>query len=315
MIKENVLKVLLIGLLISVSANAATVFNNTAGDNDFNNAANWDNGLPVKGGGHDGVINADATMTASHEMVTAIDWHLVINATVNTGANELQLRSGSKGTNPIGTPGDLIVGDNATGVFNVDNGGTLDIAGIGADLIIGQNGGTGTVNFLSGSSSSLSKTIEILNGSLNYASDVNGLGHLGDELVVGNNGILSMGINADTDTHFVFGNRFDLELATDSTLKLNFTGSASIGDSWTLMQTISSFNGVVDSSVDAGDGTGVFGNLIVNGLTDDQQIQLIYNAPVAGDDGSLVATVVPEPATLALLGLGSLISLKRRRKN
>ena len=312
--KGNVLAVLIACLMVVSVTNAATTFNNAAGDNDFNNAANWDNGLPIKGGGHDGIIIADATMTADHEAVTAIDWHLTVNATLNTGANELQLRSGSKGTAPIGTPGDLIVGDGATGIVNVSTGGTIDIAGVGTDLIIGQNGGFGIVNFLSGSNAGVSKTAEVLNGSLNFASDVNLISQISDELVIGNNGILGIDIDADTNTHVTIGKVFDLELATNSTLALNITGTATIGDTWKIMDTISSFSGIIDSSIDAGDGTGVFGNIQVTGLTADQQIQLVYIAPTdAGDDGSIDAVVVPEPTTIALLGLGILPALKRRR--
>ena len=77
-------------MALASGAQAATVFDNVGvGDNDFNNAGNWDNGLPTNANGP-GTISADATMSANYLMsnnsnpsVTEIS--INNNATLNTG--------------------------------------------------------------------------------------------------------------------------------------------------------------------------------------------------------------------------------------
>lgn len=275
---------------------ADTLFN-AAFDNDFNNTANWTNGIPAKGTNPgEAVVGADATMTANYEMKTSIDWYLRVNnnATLNTGANELQLRSGSAGL-------DLYV--EGGGVLNIQNGGLLDIAGSGADLFIAKSG-SGWVNVQDGGTLAASKAIDIsANGRLYLQS---GAIHDGMEgiLQLRNNSTLIMGLNTagDVATMDVGG---QVRFGSTPKLELNLEDDVDIGDTWTLINTDGGFYNYNGHSSGY-----TFGTVNVTGTALDagESIELTYGT------NTLTATVIPEPAVLGMVasfGVGILFIRRR----
>ena len=298
---------LLTSVLLSSTAHADTIFSNST-NMDFNNVANWSLGLPdvdaLAGDDDHGIISTGsiANMSAGYQLSVGRRILITVNGTLNTGANELQLRSGSQGSAPRGTYGDVIVDG---GIFNIENGGRVDLAGVGADLFI-DNGGV--VNFLDGSTMQLSKSLEVLNGSLNLDAGTASGGGLGDELVVDDNGTLQFGFDSGFNSFDLVGSSLAMELGVNSTLSLDFASMPTIGDEFFLVTGVSGFGGV-----DGGTGTGVFGNVNSSGLGAGQDILVNYNA----DSLSVsVVSAVPEPASAGVIGLfGLCLAFSRRRRS
>ena len=309
MSKKMLCSMVVLVMVIGLPAYAATTFTGAA-SSDFNDAANWDNGLPGKltlGTGGDAVVNATAVVTADYAEGAGDDGFVL---TIGSGTSgSLTLPAGlilypadgfdydDSGTQTCDT---LIgVGVGGVGTFNIA--GAYTSVGAGVDMFIGDAaGGYGVVNVLDGGLMDIRKAVEIINGKLTIgATALMGTG-LQDELVVDNGGTLEFILGAaDLVTPRYHGKSLLVELGSASTLELTTTGAV-IGDSWLLIDDITSFGGV-----DGGDGTGVFGSVVNNeGLTID----------IGYDGGALTATVIPEPATMALLGLGSLVVVRRRRK-
>ena len=289
------------------TANAVTTFTGTV-DTDFNNAGNWDNDLPgifgpPLGTGGDAVINATAILSADFIEGAGDDGFTLSIGSGTSGALTVPagVTLGPHDGFDVTCSLDTLVGVGAggSGTFNID--GTYVAIGVGADMFIGDAaGGYGEVIVLDTGNMDIRKTVEIINGKLTIgAAAAMGTG-LQDELVVDNGGTLEFILGApDLVNPRYFAKSLLVELGSASTLELTTTG-ASIGDSWLLINDITSFGGVV-----GGDGTGVFGSVFNNeGLTID----------VGYDGGLLTATVVPEPATMVLLGLGSLAVILLRSK-
>lgn len=290
------MKHLFTAIILSLpSAQAATSFLETV-DSNFNNAANWDNGLPSAG--NNGTVTAPTALTATFNSATGINYDMDINSSMSTGAFEFQHRAGSNGR-------DVRVGNGATGSLTINNGGRLDIAGAGADLFIGLSGGTGTVSFEDGSTFEIQKTVEVLNGSLEFAPNVAFAGSIQDELVIGNAGTLAIAFDSSFN-HFAFGGQsLVVELGATSTLDLTFATAPTSFSTFTLATDVSGFTLV------GGTGTGVFGNVNVTGLGAGQSVVVDYGTTTAGE---LAITIVPEPSPwwLGLAG-GGLFFVRRRR--
>jgi len=267
---KKILFVFCVVAMVCGSANALTTFTGAV-NNDFNNAANWDNGLPTNANGPGEIPSGKtATMTANYLMANDGNpsvTDIIVNGILNTSGYELQSRSGT-----VARQSDIFVGDGAgkSGILNVDSGGRIDIAGAGADVLIGTNGGLGTVNFLAGSFWQISKALEVRNGTLSLAPTVTFASPLEDELVVDNGGTLVFEIDGAT-VSTIKGSTLALQLGSTSTLEINLTGTYSLGDSWTLIDGISSFSGV-------------FGN-----VTSDNGLEYDITYDSAG--GNLIATL------------------------
>lgn len=282
--------------LILPAAHAATSFT-AAVDSDFNNVANWDNGLPSNGG-NDGTVAAPAVLSANFNTATGISYHMDINSSMSTGAFEFQHRSGSNGR-------DVRVGNGATGSLTINDGGRLDIAGAGSDLFIGFNGGTGTVFFENNATFQVQKAIEVLSGSLTFAPQAISATSLQDELVVDDAGTLAFQFDASFNYFTLAGSSFGLELGATSTLDLSFAATPSINDVFILANDITGFSGVA-----GGTGTGIFGNVNASGLAPGQSIEVDYGTLTAGE---LAITIVPETSSALLSLLGAGLLLRRRR--
>lgn len=276
---------LLLSVCVPVTLMGATTFSGTT-DSDFNNVANWDNGLPSNGG-NDGTVSAPATMSANFNPATGISYHLIINSSLSTGANELQHRSGSNGR-------DVTVGGGAVGSLTINSGGRLDIAGAGSDLFIGVGGGSGVVTFENGSTIEVQKTIEVLSGSLNFGSAVSQTGSLQDEIVI--NDTLSFDFDPAFNHFTLSGQSLILELGLSSVLDLDFASAPDTGSTYTLVTDVSGFAGA-----------GAFGSVVATGLGAGQSITVDYST------SNLFISVVPEPGSLLLL-LSALPVLALRRR-
>ncbi|MCP5532818.1 MAG: PEP-CTERM sorting domain-containing protein [Akkermansiaceae bacterium] len=292
------MKHLLTSLLFALPcAHAATTFLGTV-DTNFNNAANWDSGLPTNTTGA-GTIAAGKTavMTGNYLMsndnaISVTDIH--VEGSLTTGANTLQMLSGTVTRNP-----DLWIDG---GTFTVSNGGEIYTAGAAADTFI--NGG-GSMIIESGGSIRIQKAVEVLNGSLTFAAGAVYTGTLQDELVVGSSGTLAFGFDASFNHLVVPGSSLQMELAPTSTLDLTFATAPTSYSSFTLVTDVSGFTLV------GGSGTGVFGNINVTGLGAGQSVVVDYGTTTAGE---LAITIVPEPSPwwLGLAG-GGLFFVRRRR--
>jgi hypothetical protein len=296
---------------------------------------------------------------------------------LSTGAFELELRSGQ-----VSRTTDMAAGfaSGSAGVFKIEDGGRLDIAGAATTLFMGLvsvNGGSGTVNVFDGGTLQVQKAVEVLDGTFFLADGAIYDGTLQDELVIADNGTLAFEIDAAADTYLTIpGQSLAVELGDTSTLDLSFSSPPTTGQSFTLISGVSGYGGV--NSLGFQSGTGVFGNVNATGLDAGQAVQVDYNAtqlvativaasipgdtdgdgdvddadlgvafsnytgPLApntggktaadgdadGDGdvddadlgaafaaytGPLASAAVPEPTSLALLGLGGLAIIRRRR--
>lgn len=293
---NSMIRFLLPTCLLVLPVHGATSFLGT-NSTDFNDSTNWDNGLPSDG--NDATVTSPAILTGDFNATTGIDYDLTINSDLETGAYELQHRSGSNGRDvSVG------VGSGAVGSLTVNDGGTLDIAGIGSDLFIGGSGGTGAVVVENGGTFAASKTIDISGGSsLSFESGALMSGSVSDELQLRNGSTLAFEI-AGNGSHFTLvGNGVQVRLGSTPNLSVSFLSAPTVGMSYNLITNVSGFtnyNGV-------GSGyTFAPSNITVSGLGVGQEANIVYGS-------SLTLVVVPEPEIALLGSMGLLCLLKRRR--
>ncbi|SHI41046.1 PEP-CTERM protein-sorting domain-containing protein [Rubritalea squalenifaciens DSM 18772] len=282
-------------IALSSPAFAATFFTGTG---DFNDAGNWDSGLPTDANGP-GVVQGTATMSANYLMANngspSVTDIIVDGGTLNTSTFELQLRSGA-----VARTSDLYVGNNGT--LNVNSGGLIDMAGAAVYLFVGSTAnvggfdisGAGTVNFFSGSTYSVQKGFSVLDGTVNFETGSSFTGAQ-DFVVVGADGILQFsGLTGGNATTVTVSAGTNVDFQAGSTLDLSFSGAAQ-GETYTLVSGIGvSYNN--------------FTNVNVSGLDPGLAAQLNYNAD------SITVDIIPEPSSASLLGLAGLALIMRRRK-
>ncbi len=225
---------------------AQTIFNNSLGDNDFNQADNWSLGLPGVNGGGDATVTGLAILSTDYNRPLGAFMLMVGNE--NSG--ELVIPANMQ----LNTGDDVIVGRYPGVKATVDIYGTLQVSGTGIDTFIGD-GGTGEVVVYNGGFLDGRKAIEILDGRVYYYPQAVPSA-VQDEFVVDNSGTLAFETDGPT-VATVAGSSLILELGANSTLEMILTGEYSIGDSWTLFTGISNFRGVNN-----GDGDGTFANVI-----------------------------------------------------
>lgn len=277
-------KLLLVGVVVLVatagSVPAVTNFTNSLGDNDFNNAGNWDNGLPDAD--DDAVIaNGLTAETTGSYGSTGPDWVCTVGASGTEGV--LTVNAGH--TLIKGNRENLFVGAGAGSVGTVNVYGTLSIRGTGSDVIVGDSaGGSGTVNVFDGGFLDARKATEIINGRIEYAAGAVSE-PAQDEYVVDNGGTVAF-VTDGAAIATVNGTTLALELGSGSTLEMILGGTFDVGDSWTLFDGLTTITGV-----DGGDGTGVFGSITSNigGAVFD--IAYTPESAAGAGDGTVVATL------------------------
>ena len=99
----------------------------------------------------------------------------------------------------------------------------------------------------------------------------------------------------------ILGQSLAVELGAGANLNLNFAAAPTTGSTFTLATDVSGFAGSV----------GTFTNVNATGLGAGQSATVDYGTLNAGE---LTVTIVPEPSSTALLGLGGLALVLRRRK-
>ncbi|MGB0774309.1 MAG: PEP-CTERM sorting domain-containing protein [Akkermansiaceae bacterium] len=281
-----------IGLTLAILAHtplhAVTIFTN--GTTDFNNASNWDNGLPDNDAAVGGV-DLDAEIAAGSTAVTSGSYNATGSLHYNLDVlGELTVSSGH--TVHLGTGGGYNTGTDLTvngGTLNLD--GKVTIIGGGAHTFV-TNGGV--INLRAGGDFDGRKNLNLTLGTLDIASNAVSADAI-DHLNVGNGSMIRFDIVSTAFSLVALGNDLDLS-ATGATLDLDITG-ATAGDSYTLFTT----GGAVD-------GTFSTFNYTIN---DSLVATLDYSV---ADELTVNITAVPEPSSAALLALGGIALTLRRRK-
>jgi len=282
---KKIISTTVVGLLAIGSLHAATIFS-AANNTNLNDVSNWDNGLPAVA--NPGTISANGGMTASFSNG---DEDLILNASVTTGAFTMSIGGGDQ----------LYIGSGAgaVGSLIVNSGGELEAIGTNEDVYLGSTGGFGTLIFEDGSAIDTRKSMQVFNGLLSFGSDVttdqNGIQN---KFEIGATSTLQFEVNTLFQNHTVQGNTVDMIFQTGATLNLNFALASTTGQTFKLVDDVST-------------NTGTFTNVTATGLGVGQSLTVTYGT---GSDG-LVATVVsvPEPSSSALAALGVLFLGVRRR--
>lgn len=287
---------LLVSALILNSAYATTTFTGgvSGTDTDFNDAANWNATLPDADAAADG---------ADRDAVIPLGKTAITTASYGTGAPERHYNLDILGALTIDDTHTVSLGDGSGwntgtdltvdgGLLNID--GTILVYGGGAHAFV-TNGGI--VNLNSGGDLEVRKDFNLTNGTLNIASDAASTASDIDHLNVGSGSTIHFDIATTDLTTMILQQDLDIS-AGGAILDLAITG-ATAGDTYTLF-TAAGGGGI--------DGTFATFNYSVN---DSLVATLDYGVP-----GELTVdiTAVPEPSSAALLGLGGLALLLRRRK-
>ncbi|NJO56519.1 MAG: PEP-CTERM sorting domain-containing protein [Rhodospirillales bacterium] len=293
---------------------AATLFTNTGGL--VTVAGNWNSGLPT--GGSTGTININASADSNLSTISGYDVvhtggvfsHTGLNAVPLTGGTTWLINGASASTN-TSFRGFKVEGGSAftlqSGTVNTASGRDWPIVGTGASITI--NGGSanfGRSIVMQGTAGSVF-TIN--------AGSANGTGSIGGNNIQDN--LITVNFNGGTTT---FGN---LDLRGDNTFFV--FGGITVG---TLSATTINSGGTfgTNSNLNFLSGTGM--SLTVTGA--DQAFyeglytsnRLRFNGSNAAAfstnfqvSGSTLSLVIPEPASLALAGLGGLLILRRGRRH
>jgi len=243
-----------------------TDFTDALGDHNFNNTANWTNGLPLGNdemGGNVGYIGNGTTATLTANRSTsggggASNTDIYVGTTgtagtFNTGAFSIYYGASTQQGFHVGVwPGSV-------GMVNVNSGGVLD-TGFGAnpDLRIGRSdkAGTGTVTFLDGGRFGLRGGVRVYNGTLwFYAGSRWGTGGddkprwaciIQDTLKFSTNGTTINTFRLDP-THT--GSVASLTLTTSSKLVMDLGGTFNVGHSWMVVQDYETLTGTFGSVI------------------------------------------------------------------
>jgi hypothetical protein len=340
-----------VAVVVAASATVygqATVWTGTAGNNDWNTAGNWDNGVPVNASGATATISLDAVVNMSANGVSRtltvsgngtagpvlnITKDLLNNATIFTvGSGSDSTYKGTvnhtSGTVSFGTAGTrrLYVGatttsQSGTGVYNF--GGTAasnaPVLNVNGGLSVGSGSAniTGTLT-LSG------------HGSVSQGSGTT------ENFVVGfNNANGTLNVSGG-DLTISFANAMNLSSAGSGSSVLNATltssgfstinvgGAVAIGNSAsankaTFNLDLDGYNGTVGDIITiinggaAFGGHGVFANVANDSIisVDSYEFKAIYDN--SNHDFKLQVMTIPEPTTVGLFVVASMGLLATRR--
>lgn len=264
------------------AASAATIFSG----GDLLTEANWSNGLPGdadivgtinQNGSYSGVNQNNAWMAGSTTTVGGNATLTLNNDLAIRGATMIVNNATINATDDIFTDTGLLILNGGSTVTAVDD---FEAQGTGTITINGgtHNSGSGTGNKVGAQGNSFFNMLggQITAGTFNFdATSVNSLG---------GGGVL---------------------LSASNSTNLSMSGSMNILSSWTGSWEVGSFNGTSWRNEVIGGGWTLNG-VAIDGTSFDT------NFSVSGDGATL--TAVPEPASAALLGLGGIALILRRRK-
>jgi len=277
-------------ILLVGSSHAATTWTGTV-DSNFGTAGNWDNGSP---GNVDGVanINNGNTVNLASNYTGANTYTLAVggNSTLNASADFTATGLAIQNTGTVNLTGGAYVlpktsasnnGVGADGVLNISSGGTLNISG-GSHQFNERSVINGNFN-VTGSSATIrmNQIGSATGGSFNFTMDSTGVSS-----IVGDLGFSWLSIAGAS---------------------LNVDGSAYSGGagSYTLVDS-NNFGAMMSA-----------GSIAVTGLgTEGIDYNVVITDIAGGGVGrdTIILNVVPEPSSTALLGLGGLALVLRRRK-
>ncbi len=263
-----------------------SVFTDALGNQDFNDPANWTNGLPDPSQSEDEydlVIKngLTASTTASFGGGGEPDIDIIIGQDGTSGT--LIVNAGHevyKGNSAE----DIQIGVGAGSVGYVELYGMLDARGNNSYILVGDTaGGVGYVNVYNGGLLNGVKGTYIRNGKVTYYPQVVASAPK-DLYEVWDDGTIAF-VTDGTEVGTVVAGDTDgyvLSIGADAKVEIILGGAYQIGDSWTLFNGVGSFTGA------NGTGTGVFSEVVnKQGATFD----IVYNPPDGGADGSIVVTL------------------------
>ncbi len=269
---------------------SASIFTNSQGDQNFNDPANWTNGLPQpsqNGDDYDLVIKngLTASTTASFGAGDQPDIDIIIGLDgtigtliVNAGHEVYKGNSGE----------DIQIGVGANSVGYAEIYGTLDARGGGSFIFIGdQYGGQGFVNVYDGGWLNSIKGAEVINGKLTWYPDAVATAPK-DIMAVHSNGTVAFVISGSKVATLTNGDPdgYPLYLGQNSILEITLAGNYQFGDSWIL------FSGINDIINLDGGGPASFGQIVnTQGHTFDIEYQAQSVSGAA--DGYIKITLIP----------------------
>lgn len=198
-------------------------------------------------------------------------------------------------------------GQNSDGIFTVESGGTY--TQINGNLEIGNitRGTTGTVTFETGSTLDLRNgDIYVNKGTLRIENGVTipNTYAIKEDFAVSDEGILefkTVGSSVGTLVRTIENRSRLLNLSSGSTLSMELTGAHTVGDSWALMTNVQTF-------------TGTFGTIVDSTVGHENYVFSADYGTTTANQLTVTLIAVPEPSSTALLGLGGLALLLRRKR-